>query len=257
MLTVFASISTSTAVVGLDPNEPPPPAAPETAAAPAPSEPIAAPAAAPAADDPCSPYLADFCVEVPLPSPAPQYHVRGCGTGEAHDPHGVLTAIATDAVAPTEDSIRISVEIEDGLGVDGQCFAGEALKILNDERGWSEIEDVDFVTVDDGTQDLRLILASPELTDRLCHPARTVGKYSCRKQNSVIINLMRWETGTDDYVGDLSTYRSYLINHEVGHFLGRGHVGCPAPGALAPVMMQQTKGLGECLPNGWPTKDEH
>ncbi len=256
MLTVFAAISSSTAVVGLDPNEPPPAISPEVAVTQAPLEPLA-PAAAPAENDPCSRYLADFCVEVPLPAPTPQYHVQGCGTGADHDPGGTLSAVAATAGTPTDASIRVRVEVESGLGVDGECFAAEALEILNDERGWSAIEDVHFVPVDDGTQDLRLILASPEMTDRLCYPARTVGKYSCRKQNSVIINLMRWETGTDDYVGDLSTYRSYLINHEVGHFLGRGHVGCPAAGELAPVMMQQTKGLGECLPNGWPTKDEH
>ena len=218
VLTVFAAITTSTAVVGLDPNEPPPPEEPAVTSTLAPSEPVAAPVARPAANDPCSRFLADFCVEVPLPTPAPEYQVRSCGTGETHDPEGVVSAVPGTSGTATADTIRVRVEVEDGLGIDAQCFATEAFEILNDDRGWSVIDGVDFIRVDDETRDLRLILASPELTDRLCYPARTVGKYSCRKQDTVIINLMRWETGTDDYLGDLSTYRSYLINHEVGHF---------------------------------------
>ena len=100
------------------------------------------------------------------------------------------------------------------------------------------------------------VVAGEASTDRLCYPARTGGRYSCRSHNRVVINLMRWETGTEEYQSDLTTYRTYLINHEVGHFLGRGHVTCPGAGEPAPVMMQQTKGLGGCSPNGWPTKDE-
>jgi hypothetical protein len=43
-----------------------------------------------------------------------------------------------------------------------------------------------------------------------------------------------------------------MVNHEVGHVLGRGHAFCPAAGAPAPVMVQQTKGVAPCRPNPWP-----
>ena len=34
--------------------------------------------------------------------------------------------------------------------------------------------------------------------------------------------------------------------------LGHGHGVCPVSGARAPVMMQQTIGVGACRPNGRP-----
>jgi predicted Zn-dependent protease len=43
-----------------------------------------------------------------------------------------------------------------------------------------------------------------------------------------------------------------MVNHEVGHYLGLGHVGCPKKGAKAPVMMQQSISLGGCVPEAWP-----
>ena len=258
-LTVFAAISSSTVVVGLDPQEEllPPDPSPNTVAI---IEPITAqPARALIAlpDDPCSEHFADFCTEVPTPVPPPPDVVQACTTGRTHDPQGSLDVTPGMTEDTSRTAVRIRIEVEEGLSIDGECFAAAAMGVLGDERGWSDVDDVTFVQVDDNSYDLRLILASPATTDSLCYPARTAGKYSCRRGNRVVINLMRWQSGTDDYIGDLSTYRRYLINHEVGHFLGKGHLSCPAPGEPAPVMMQQTKGLGECLPNGWPTKDEH
>jgi len=67
-----------------------------------------------------------------------------------------------------------------------------------------------------------------------------------------VLNLARWVTGAPSYAGRLTEYRQYLVNHEVGHTLGRGHERCPGPGRPAPVMLQQTKGLAGCARNTWP-----
>ena len=54
---------------------------------------------------------------------------------------------------------------------------------------------------------------------------------------------------------DLAAYRTYQVNHEVGHYLGHGHVSCPGSDRAAPVMLQQSMDLGRCVPNSWPTLD--
>jgi hypothetical protein len=80
--------------------------------------------------------------------------------------------------------------------------------------------------------------------------------YSCRVGRLVIINARRWAHGSPHFSGDLATYRSMLVNHETGHWLGLGHASCPRRGARAPVMQQQSKGLHGCRPNAWPLPRE-
>jgi len=100
--------------------------------------------------------------------------------------------------------------------------------------------------------DFRVALARPALTNALCAPLQTNGIFSCAQNGRAVLNSMRWRRGADAYGGALRRYRIYMINHEVGHLLGRGHVYCPAAGVLAPVMVQQTKGVAPCLANPWP-----
>jgi hypothetical protein len=50
-----------------------------------------------------------------------------------------------------------------------------------------------------------------------------------------------------------------LVNHEVGHLLGRHHPAapqCPRAGLPARVMSQQSTELNGCLPNPWPLAQE-
>ncbi len=147
---------------------------------------------------------------------------------------------------------RYTVAVEGGLGIDPGAFAAEVDTTLADPRSWGAGGRGAFQRVDAGPVEVRVVLASPDTTDRLCRPLRTNGIYSCGAGTTAVLNSMRWLRGADAYAGRLPEYRQYVVNHEVGHTLGRGHEGCPAPGRLAPVMMQQTKGVGSCLPSPWP-----
>ncbi|MFC4562879.1 DUF3152 domain-containing protein [Nocardiopsis mangrovi] len=148
---------------------------------------------------------------------------------------------------------RYLVEVEQGLPGDSRDFAAAVEQILGDgERGWAADEGVALQRVDAEPVAFRVTLAAPETVDEMCAPLRTGGALSCSRDGRAIINQNRWVSGVEHFDGDLETYRIYVINHEVGHALGHGHVNCTGRGAPAPVMQQQTFALNGCEPNGWP-----
>lgn len=59
----------------------------------------------------------------------------------------------------------------------------------------------------------------------------------------------RWFNGAPKSKLSVDDYRQYMLSHEMGHILGKEHVQCPGKGRNAPVMVQQTLGIGECIPN--------
>jgi hypothetical protein len=165
---------------------------------------------------------------------------------------GRLVTVPGDVPAPGKgDVVRVKVQVEKGLGVDGPAFARFVLATLNDPRSWGEAGERSFARTD-GRHDLRVVLASPGTSASMCLPLRTGGRLSCRSGDAAILTFYRWVNAIPGYGKDLTGYRQYVVNHEVGHFLGHGHVGCPGEGKRAPLMMQQTKGLLGCRPNPWP-----
>ena len=64
----------------------------------------------------------------------------------------------------------------------------------------------------------------------------------------VWLNFDRWMHGSTASGLPLIQYRQYMVTHEMGHSLGYDHVQCPGSGP-APLMMQQTLGIGKCTPN--------
>ncbi|MFH0242478.1 DUF3152 domain-containing protein [Streptomyces sp. HK10] len=186
---------------------------------------------------------------------------------------GRLAAVPGADEAPGKgEVVRYRVDVEDGLPLDGELFAEAVHRTLNDERSWSHGGARTFERVSgksgksEGDDPVFVItLASPSTTAEWCARSgldTTVDNVSCDSASTerIMINAYRWARGAETFGPDrIREYREMLINHEVGHRLGKGHVNCPREGALAPVMMQQTKyltvGGATCRPNAWPFPD--
>ncbi len=256
-------------------------AAPSIGAPAGPSSPVQAATAPPAAAAARPVGTAAPQLEAPLEDPdpklvgsttSPSAASSASGTGPGLTTADVAAGVRTTTVqqaggarlvtvpgrigAPgTGTRYRVRVQVEAGLDVDRAAFARFVMATLNDPRSWGHGGRRTFARSDgsDGSRpDVTVVLASPLTSAALCRPLVTRGRLSCAQGGAAILTLHRWVLGTADYGDDRTGYRRYLVNHEVGHVLGRGHLGCPARGALAPVMMQQTKGLQGCRKNSWP-----
>ncbi|ASK65080.1 hypothetical protein CFK39_03710 [Brachybacterium avium] len=165
-------------------------------------------------------------------------------------------AAAAAAPAGSESTMHTyAVRVEGGTGIDADEAAAEIAAVLADPRGWQDLEDVSFqqvATLEEA--EMTISLASPPMVDELCLPAHTGGLWSCRVGPEVALNSDRWLHATPTY-DDLSAYRAYMVNHEVGHFLGHGHARCGGAGEASPVMLQQSIHLQGCVPNAWPADE--
>lgn len=185
-------------------------------------------------------------------SPSARPSVRPSGPGT------FTTAAGRSARAGEGRLHRYKVTVENGITVSPDQAAKAVEEVLADERGWTADGRWAFQRVSHGPHDFVVRLATPATVDRICgrYGLDTGGEVNCRVGKEVVVNLKRWRLATEFYTDDVTGYRALIINHEVGHFLGEGHMTCPGPGRPAPVMMQQIKGLKGCVPNVWPYDEE-
>lgn len=115
---------------------------------------------------------------------------------------------------------------------------------------------VRFVEVANGGQFTLVLAQASHLPN---YSSGCSADWSCRAGRFVIINQDRWMGATSSWNtagGSLRDYRHMVVNHEVGHWLGHGHVTCGGSGQLAPVMQQQSMSLQGCGFNPWPLSSE-
>jgi len=221
------------------------------------AEPLATPAV-PDAADPFSLAPTSSTAAAPTSAPDPTVPTaadRAAGIrSRTVDPtgSGEFDVVPGSAAAPGRGEVRaVRVEVERGLPVDGARFAGFVLATLNDDRGWGRDGAMTFARTE-GDAPIVVVLASPETSAELCGDLRTHGMLSCRNGPRAVLTFHRWVNATDEYADNVTGYRQYVVNHEVGHALGYGHERCPGSGQPAPVMQQQTLGLKGCVQNAWP-----
>ncbi len=216
-------------------------------------------------------------VPSPVRPPAPRVYASSsdlpdgpdfpvAGTGRFHVVPGEGPVVGTGPVR------TYAVEVEDGVTVDEQAFAAFVDATLADPRGWTAggARSVQRVS---GPASLRIRLTSQQTARSVCGFEIPVD-VSCRDGGLVFLSAARWTRGAVAYLGNLTGYRQYVVNHEVGHAFGQAHRPCEVAGGPAPVMMQQTFGVANddivrvtggvpqgaviprdgktCVPNPWP-----
>lgn len=139
--------------------------------------------------------------------------------------------------------VLYSTSVDPGVPYSSTQFADEVAIYLADPDGWGQFHE--FIPTKRGGKHIRLSLPS------------TLKKEGCKDDQlscamlggvDIWINYDRWMKGSKASGLPLERYRQYMVTHEMGHSLGYDHVHCPE-GGPAPLMMQQTLGIGKCSPN--------
>lgn len=123
---------------------------------------------------------------------------------------------------------------------------------LNDPDGWNSKGYI-FEHVS-SQEDVLIRLSNPSTIKEKCGVPSNL---SCAEMNGkhMYLNSERWFHGSKASKLNLDDYRQYIVSHEIGHILGFDHKQCPCSGCKAPIMMQQTLGIGKCIPNTKITND--
>lgn len=127
---------------------------------------------------------------------------------------------------------------------------------FSDGRGWGLDGSVSFVPASDNCTFTVWLAAADQMSSfgAICD-----ADWSCAVSPNVILNFDRWRYASsawNNQGGSLEDYRSMVINHETGHWLGFYHSFCGGAGQQAPVMQQQSIDLQGCSFNPWPTAGE-
>lgn len=192
---------------------------------------------------------ASYAPDPPIPSAALTSVYASGQKASAQYVSSTITAAPTTKATKTNP---YTVRVETSLNTDPDAVARFVQATLDDARGWSSFGKNSFSLVAaDAPGHLVIVLASPETVDSLCGASTTKGAWDCVAGDTVVLNSDRWFYMTPTYTS-LPDFRAFMINHEVGVYLGQAETACKTKGAKAPVMADQGRALGGCVANPWP-----
>jgi hypothetical protein len=113
--------------------------------------------------------------------------------------------------------------------------------------GWTLGGRLAFVPTVAGACDLTLRLVPAKAMGNL-DPA-CAQQTTCTVGNVIEISLASWGAAPKSWEGTLASYRTELVNHELGHWLGFNHAACGAKASAALVLQAPTVTLPGCSPN--------
>jgi uncharacterized protein DUF3152 len=148
--------------------------------------------------------------------------------------------------------MKYTIKIDDKYHLNKNLIINKIKNTLNDKRGWIKFGYIfEYVDSKKNADFIITFKDNDEIVD-ICDLAGL----SCADTNENIIyfNLYRWKKGSNKSMLNLDDYRNYVINHEVGHILGKHHIPLGKKGTKAPIRIQQTVGIGHHKPNSWPIK---
>lgn len=170
---------------------------------------------------------------------------------------GVTTPVAglIDHRVPVKKSFTYRIATRGHIVTSTKVFAQLSQETYENPSGWRSAG-YQFKRVATGG-DFTLVLADSASMTSFGPPCDST--WSCRAGRNVVINQSRWLHASPawNHAGlPLRLYRDMVVDHETGHWLGHPHKSCGGAGQLAPLMMQQSKGLNGCRFNPWPLPSE-
>ncbi len=137
------------------------------------------------------------------------------------------------AALPVLDAYRLhrySVRTRGPVRADMGTFRDSVAATYADPRGWMRAHHRFRAVTGGHAGDFTVVLSQARYLPAYSWVCSTM--YSCRVGRYVIINQDRWRAGSPFFPGTLEQYRRMVVNHETGHWLGRGHAYCSGPGQV-------------------------